>query len=335
MQMRMRESMEKLPLVSIIIISYNQKAYIRDCMEGLLAQNYQNMEILYLDDCSPDHTYEEASLYESRLKKKYGNNQVRFIQNQENKGLIKNLNRLVEESKGSYVKFMSADDFMLEGAIDRLVACMEAHPEYDLLYTNGIYGDDHVHFPAEDIRLVNTAPGVKKLYDKPQASGKDLFEQLYKKDFIAAPTVMVRREVYERCGMYDERIGVEDWDFYLRIAEQGCIGYLDEATVMYRFTDESLSHSNHPLRRVNMQKSTLLIREKYKDKVQRSQELIEESLNDAFQDAVHIGNQEYFVFLREYAERNSVRISGKNRARYLLYRLYAFKILEFFRGCLR
>lgn len=327
--------MEKLPLVSMIIISYNQKAYIHDCMEGLLAQNYPNVEILYLDDCSPDHTYEEASGYESRMKQKYGDDQVRFIQNLENRGLIKNLNRLVSESKGSYIKFMSADDFMLEGAIDRLVACMEAHSEYDLLYTNGIYGDDHVHFPVEDISLADSAVGVKKLYDRPQASGEGLFERLYKKDFIAAPTVMVRREAYERCGIYDENIGVEDWDFYLRIAEYGCIGYLDEATVMYRFTDESLSHSDHPLRRINMQKSTLLIREKYKDKVQGSRELIGESLNDAFQDAVHIGDQEYFVFLREYAARNNARISGKNRVRYLLYRLYVFKILEFFRGCLR
>lgn len=316
--------MQEQPLVSLLIISYNQKAYIRDCMEGLLAQTYPNLEILYLDDCSLDQTFEVAIQYENMLKQKYGAERVRFIRNRENQGLIRNLNRLVSESKGTYVKFMAADDFMLADAIERITACMEEHKEYDLLYTNGIYGDGRIHFPLKSLE------GLKRLYCGAQlsGSGNKIFEELYRRDFIAAPTVIVRKNMYERCGMYDDQIGIEDWDFYLRIAEKGCIGYLDEVTVMYRFTSDSLSHSDNPVRRMNMQKSMLLIREKYKDKVEGSQKMISNSLNAAFQDAVHIGDEEYFRFLREYAGRNRVRISGENRIRYLLYKLYIFKILK-------
>lgn len=334
--------MQEQPLVSLLIISYNQKAYICDCMEGLLAQTYPNLEILYLDDCSPDQTFEVAIQYENMLKQKYGDGRIRFIENRENQGLIKNLNRLVAESTGDYVKFMSADDFMFADAVEKIVMCMEAHPEYDMLYTNGIYGDDSVHFPAESMRsiagmdkvhggcVVSDVPGLNRLYDgiQPSGSGRRLFEELYRKDFIAAPTVMVRKDVYERCGMYDDRIGIEDWDFYLKIAEKGCIGYLDEVTVMYRFTNDSLSHSDNPVRRMNMQKSMLLTREKYRDKVEGSRKMISSSLNEAFQDAVYIGDEEYFRFLGEYAGRNCVRISGMNRIRYLLYKLHIFKILK-------
>lgn len=316
--------MQRLPLVSLLIISYNQKAYIHDCMSGLLAQTYQNIEILYLDDCSPDGTFEEAVRYENILKQKFGEERVRFIGNRENRGLIRNLNQLVSESKGAYVKFMAADDFLFEDAIEKIVSCMEEHKEYDLLYTNGIYGDDSIHFPLKSVE------GLSRLYCgvQPSGSGIRLFEELYQRDFIAAPTVIVRNEVYERCGMYDDRIGIEDWDFYLRIAEHGCIGYIDEITVMYRFTKDSLSHSDSPVRRMNMQKSMLLIREKYRDKVEGSREMIGSSLNEAFQDAVHIGNEEYFKFLREYTARNHVRISGTNRMRYLLYKLHIFKVLD-------
>ena len=334
--------MQEQPLVSLLIISYNQKAYIRDCMEGLLAQTYPNLEILYLDDCSPDQTFEVAIQYENILRQKYGDGRIRFIENRDNQGLIKNLNRLVAESTGDYVKFMSVDDFMFADAVEKIVMCMEAHPEYDMLYTNGIYGDDSVHFSAEFMRtsagmdkadggsVASNASDLNRLYDgiQPSGSGQRLFEELYHRDFIAAPTVIVRRNVYERCGMYDDRIGIEDWDFYLRIAEKGCIGYLDEVTVMYRFTNDSLSHSDNPVRRMNMQKSMLLIREKYKDKVKGSREMIGSSLNEAFQDAVHIGNEEYFRFLREYAGRNCVRISRMNRMRYLLYRMHILKVLK-------
>lgn len=312
--------MNEFPLVSLIIISYNQQKYIHDCMTSLLGLTYPNIELLYLDDCSPDGSYETACRYQDGLKQKYTN--VRFIGNKENRGLITNLNRLVSESNGKYVKFMAADDFLTEKSIELMVAYMENHAECDMLYTNGIYGDESVHFPLEHTNTLN------KLYQGGQPEGAGLLQELYRKDFIAAPTVMVRQDVYNRLGLYDEQIGIEDWDYYLRIAEHGCIRYLDEITVMYRFTDNSLSHSASPVRRINMQKSTLLIREKYKDKVADSQRLIDKSYNDAYQDAVHIGDEEYFRFLRDYAARNHVRISWKNRMRYLLYKLHVFKILE-------
>lgn len=312
--------MQVFPLVSLIIISYNQRAYIHDCMNSLLALTYPNIQILYLDDCSPDNTYEAALKYEDELKRKY--EKVLFCRNRSNQGLIKNLNRLVMESQGAYVKFMSADDFLFANAIDLVVACMEEHTEYDMLYTNGIFGGVDIHFPLESMS------GMERLYYGEQMFGKGLFSKLYQRDFIAAPTVVIRRNVYDRLGLYDERIGIEDWDFYLRVAEQGCIGYIDEITVMYRFINESLSHSDHPIRRMNMQKSTLLIREKYRDKIENAQEVINRSFNDAFQDAVHIDNTEYFVFLREYAARNYVKITAQNRIRYLLYRMHIFTLLE-------
>lgn len=312
--------MNRYPLVSLIIISYNQQKYIHDCMTSLMELTYPNIELLYLDDCSPDGSYETACGYRDDLKKKCAD--VRFIGNKENRGLITNLNRLVSESNGKYVKFMAADDFLTENAIELMVEFMENHTECDMLYTNGIYGNDSVHFPLECMDAFD------RLYHGAQPEGEGLLQELYQKDFIAAPTVMILRDVYNKLGLYDEQIGIEDWDYFLRIAEHGCIRYLDEITVMYRFTDNSLSHSASPVRRINMQKSTLLIREKYKDKVKDSQKLIDISYNDAYQDAVHIGNEEYFGFLRDYAVRNHVRVSWKNRMRYLLYKMHVFKMLE-------
>lgn len=312
--------MNKYPLVSIIIISYEHENYIDDCMESLLQLTYPNIQLFYLDDCSSDNTYVKAYIYKDKLEKRI--NEVHFTQNETNKGLINNLNELIPKCTGKYIKFLAADDFFLPNSIDIAVDYMERHPKYDMLYTDALHGDGNTHI----------LPGLPKelptLYNGEQPSGEKLFEKLYVRDFIAAPTVVVKKEVYDRVGLYDANLGTEDWDFFLRVAKQGSIGYLDKPTVMYRFTDTSLSHSAAPARRINMQKSELLIREKYKEIVPDSQRYIEKSFNAAYQDALHIDDKNYFAFLGAYAMRNQVKISGKNRIRYVLYKLHVFKIIN-------
>lgn len=311
--------MNNLPLVSLIIISYNQKNYISDCMQSLLHLTYPNIEVLYLDDCSPDGSFAEACRYEVQIRQKF--EKVHFAENKENQGLIRNLNRLVEQSQGKYVKFMAADDFLLEDSIFKMVEFMETNKVHDMMYGNGFCGDGSVHYPLD-------VKGLSKLYDRIQPSGVKLFEQLYERDFIAAPTVMIKREVYDKLGLYDSNLGIEDWDYFLRIAKQGSIGYMDEVVVMYRFTNDSLSHSDNPLRRINMQKSGLLIQEKYKKFVQNSKQIMSKGYNDAYQDALHIDNSEYFQFLYDYAKRNDLKLSAKNKCRFILYKLRVFKLME-------
>lgn len=310
--------MKDYPLVSLIIISFNQRKYIEDCMQSIMHLSYPNIEFLYLDDCSPDGTYDVAECYEKKIRERY--NCLAFTKNSKNRGLIANLNELIKQCNGKYVKFMAADDFLLEDSIASIVEYMEKHAEYDMVYTNGVYGDSNTHFPFRETDKERT------LYQGEQPNGSSIFSQLYEKDFIAAPTVMIRRSVYSRLGVYDDKIGIEDWEYFLRIAQNGSIGYIDTVTVMYRFTDTSLSHSNSPVKRINMQKSGLLIQEKYKTQIQNSAQIINKSFNDAYQDALHIDDSAYFEFLTDYAKRNQTVITGKNRFRYILYKLGIFKL---------
>ena len=318
----MKKNMINFPLVSVIVISYNQKPYIDDCMQGLLNLSYPNIELLYLDDCSPDGSFDKACQYEESIRKKF--ERVSFIGNTVNQGLIKNLNSLVMQCHGKYVKFIAADDFLLSESIDQMVAFMELNSEYDLIYSNAWYGDAETHFLFDTSKL-------SPIYTELQPNGRYLFEQLYRNDFIAAPTVMVKRELYERVGLYDPNLEIEDWDFFLRVARQGSIGYLDEETVVYRYTEGSLSHSDHPLRRINMQRSGLLIQEKYKELVSDSREIMTKSYNEAYQDALHINNAEYFKFLDEFSRREQLHLSLKNKLRTLLYKLRIFEMMEKFR----
>lgn len=308
------------PLVSFILISYKHERFIRDCMKSLVAQTYSNMEILYLDDASQDGTFQKASEYKEILAEKYQN--VVFIENSRNCGLVHNLNRLVQLSQGKYVKFLAADDFMLDDGIEKMVCFLENHPECDMVYTNGITGEEQTHYPIENIQT------YIPIYREIPPSGNSLLDLLYENDFISAPGVMIRHTVYDKLGLYDENIGVEDWDYFLRIAKNGNIGYLAEPTVMYRVLPSSLSHSSLPNRRMNMKKSELMILEKYKDNATNASSRMGHAFNEALSDAFHIDNKEYLSYLYLYARRNNIRITLHNWFKRVLYNTGIIKVFE-------
>lgn len=308
------------PFVSFILISYRHKNFIKDCLESILAQTYSNMEILYLDDASGDGTYQAAETYKAKLEAKFG--RVEYIENPANQGLVKNLNKLVRMCRGKYVKLLAADDFMLPDGIEKLTGFMENHPEYDMVYSNGISGDKNSHFPLRNIAEYEC------LYQGEQISGSAVFQSLYKRDFIYAPTVMLRYTIYDKIGLYDESIGVEDWDYYLRIAKEGNIGYLSEPTIMYRVLTSSMSHSSDAGSRKNMKKSVLQILEKHKEGVENADFYIDTNFNDALQDAFHIDDREYLAWLYAYADRNGVQVRLQNRIKMIAYKLGIIRILD-------
>lgn len=313
--------MKETNLVSFIMISYNHASYLKDCMESVLNQTYENMEILYLDDASSDNSFEEAERYKERLQTKY--KRVDFFQNRENQGIVKNLNSLIPLCQGEYVKILAADDFMLKNGIRDMVDCLNENSSLKMVYTNGVYGDENIHF-ADGI--LNKQ--LKQFYCETPPFGNDLFIRLYESDFIMAPAVMLRRDIYNEIGLYDEQFAAEDWDCFIRVALHGKIGYLNKCTVMYRYLSTSLSHSAAPKRRIGMKKNELLILEKYKDKVPgHGRDRMEKSYNEAVSDACHIANSEYMKFLRDYEKRNQLCMSRRNRAKLFLYRMGIFKLL--------
>lgn len=306
-------------LVSFIIISYEHQDFIDDCLQAVLDQTYTNIEILYMDDASKDNSYARAERYKERLQDKY--QRVLYFQNQKNQGVVRNLNKLIPQCRGEYIKILAADDFMLQTGIEHMVECLEQHPEADMVYTNGVYGDGSTRY-KRDI----SCHKMKKIYEQCPPSGSNLFVQLYERDFISAPAVMLRRSVYNKIGLYDENIAVEDWDCYIRIALHGEIVYEDTCTVMYRILQTSLSHSVSFQKRILMKKSELLLLEKYKDCAGVSgRERIEKSYNEAISDACHIGDRDYMLFLKIYRKRNRIHTSMRNCMKYIFYTMGGFR----------
>lgn len=118
--------MEK-DLVSIIMPSYNTASYIRETIQSVMHQTYQNWELIIVDDCSTDNTYEiVASVKDERIK---------YFYNEKNSGAAVSRNRALREAKGRWIAFLDSDDLWMPEKLEKQIHFMEKNG-YSFSYTN-------------------------------------------------------------------------------------------------------------------------------------------------------------------------------------------------------
>ena len=232
--------MNEQPLVSVLIPCYNHQAFLPDCLESLIRQTYENIELLICDDCSPDDSWNVICGYAPKLEARFG--RVEFLRNETNQGVTKNVNRMLRLAKGDYIKTLASDDAMAPTAIGEMVSFMEQNPRYGVAVTNGIKVPEQQHYPDFGSDEV--------IYPQPpDFSPEGFFLRTARCNPISAPAAMVRRSVYDRFGLYDEDVKVEDYEFWLRILKDGDVlfGYLDSRLLYYRINGGSMtSMENNP-----------------------------------------------------------------------------------------
>jgi glycosyltransferase involved in cell wall biosynthesis len=118
---------EKLPLVSVVMATYNGERFLREQMESLLNQSYTNLEIVIVDDASTDTTIPILDEYV------LNNNKIRLYKSEVNLGYIKNFEKGILLCKGEYIALSDQDDIWLPEKISRLMDSREDHP---LVYCN-------------------------------------------------------------------------------------------------------------------------------------------------------------------------------------------------------
>ncbi|MCW7754905.1 glycosyltransferase [Desulfobotulus sp. H1] len=118
------------PLVSIAIITYNQKKYLRKCIESVLVQDYPNMEIVVADDCSTDGTQDMLRKYNEQYPGKFV---LKLAE--KNLGITGNSNVALFACSGKYIALTGGDDVFLPGKISKQVSIMEGCPEVSLCGT--------------------------------------------------------------------------------------------------------------------------------------------------------------------------------------------------------
>jgi FkbM family methyltransferase len=215
------------PLVSVIIPAYKSAAYISDALHSVFSQTYQNIEVILINDGSPDTEEFERKIepYRSRIV---------YIK-QENGGPSAARNAGILRAQGEYLAFLDSDDAWYPECIAAQVAlALGEQPCRDLVYAN-------ILWYSQSIR-----DGIP-YFEKCPSNGALTFESLLIQD-CQAPTscTMVRRQAAIEAGLFDERfVRAEDYDLWLRIAHRKArMAYQPTVLGRHRVLPGSLSSNN-------------------------------------------------------------------------------------------
>ncbi|MGA3131272.1 MAG: glycosyltransferase family A protein [Terracidiphilus sp.] len=205
--------------LTITLPVYNGMPYLKDAVESILAQTYDNFRFLIIDDGSRDGSTE----YLKSIKDPRVDLIVR-----ENRGLGATLNQLFAESETEYVVRMDSDDKCAPDRLTRIRAFIESN-------------DDFVMAGSDQAFLV----GTKTLKAAPRPTDHESIRRLLlkKRPGILHPTVVVRRDAWERIGGYRLSGAGEDLDFCLRMCDIGRVTNIPEVLYYYRLHATSLSNS--------------------------------------------------------------------------------------------
>ena len=226
----MSVSVTESPLVSVHLGCFNHARYVREALDSIKRQTYRNYELYIWDDCSEDNS---TQVIEEWLHK----HSVRhlFIRNSSNRGLCRCLNHRLRQAEGVFIAGMSADDIWMPDKLECQVEFFRSLPDnVGVVYGDAItLNDDGTPRPETMVDWWRS--------EHPVPPEGNVFKEILQYNFITAPTVMFRRSVFERVGLYDESRPHEDFDMFLRIAEHFEFRYMANCLVKYRVTPGALN----------------------------------------------------------------------------------------------
>ena len=215
------------PLVSALVPVYNGERFLAEAIESALAQTLQSVEVVVVDDGSSDASGAIADRYAAAHP-----DRVRVV-HQANAGLPLARNAAMSVARGRYFALLDADDAWLPDHLEHAVAVLERDASVGLVHANSFDIDaDGVPLPADD---------------EPRwgADEHDAFAAvLLRRQHVVCPTAVFRRSVVEQVGGFDpafNRLGCEDRDLWLRIAEVSRLVYLDRMQARYRIHGANMS----------------------------------------------------------------------------------------------
>lgn len=209
----------KTPLVSVIMPAYNHENYVGAALESLIRQTYENMELIVIDDGSNDSTLLKIKDSEQKLIRRFKNV---LVKKQSNQGICKTINNGVQLSKGEYIFISSSDDVFSENFVWKHIRYLEENPEYACSYTDGI----NVNSDELDLQDYSKGNIFSDLFTFKSGNLREFMLDNYLN--LPTPSFIYRRSVFEKVGLYDERLKFEDVDMFLRISKNNKIGCINE-----------------------------------------------------------------------------------------------------------
>ena len=198
-----------MPDVSVIIPTYNRAELLKRAIQSVLHQTYQDFDIVVIDDASTDDI---RGMVES-----FNDDRIHYIRHGSNRGPSASRNTGIRATKAKYIAFIDSDDEWLPEKLEKQLAIFETASErVGVVYTAfwRIAEQGQTYFPWLNM----------------SQRGGDIHDALMNENFITTSVVVIRRDCFEKTGMFDEGFPMwEDWELWIRVSKHYQFRFIDEA----------------------------------------------------------------------------------------------------------
>lgn len=210
------------PKITVIMPVYNGERYLREAIESILTQTFTDFEFIIIDDGSIDRTWSFLSEYAIK------DHRIVLIQNHENIGLTKSLNKGLQTAGGAYIARQDADDISAPERLEKQAEYLDANPE------TGLVGTAY-HLIDESGNYVST--------NHPELNDTAIrWRMLFRNAFIHTSVMIRRRVLTEKALFYSEDLPCsQDMDLWVQLMKYTHVANLKEPLVSLRRHDNSIS----------------------------------------------------------------------------------------------
>ena len=193
-------------MISILMSTYNREKLLPRAIDSVLNQTYKNFELIICDDCSSDNSYKLLENY----KNKHSN--IKIIKNDNNMGLTKSLNKLLEHVSGSFIARLDSDDYYHPEKLEKQIKFLKINKDIDFVGTMGQTIDYDGKFITNNY-IDNVIPSGNKNTIKKIMS-------VAGKNCIIAGSPLYHKYIFDKIGKYDEIMyTAQDYNIHLRMLQ--------------------------------------------------------------------------------------------------------------------
>jgi len=252
------------PRVSVCLPTYNRSALLREAMQSVLSQTFEDWELIVSDNASTDDTEQTV--------RAFADSRIRYSRQPQNRGQVPNYNHCLSLARGEYITIFSDDDLMLSENLASKVAVLDRHPNVGLVYSKY-----HVIDATGEITMADTnwGHGVERTMD----SNAGRIEVLSARgNLVNSPTAVFRRACYERLGGFTSRLRFAfDYEYWLKIAALYEVAFLARPLIKWRLHPGTVTNMNlgdRPgLQRLEVLSARLFVLRKYSSTIPNSDRL--------------------------------------------------------------
>jgi glycosyltransferase involved in cell wall biosynthesis len=239
--------------VSIFLPSYNHAPYLREAIDGILAQTYQDFELFIEDDASTDESWS--------IIQGYTDPRIRAFRNPENRHDKQDMRRVIYElATGEYIAIQHSDNVWEPGKLQQQVDFLDAHPGTGAVFT-------HVQLIGEDGRpFEDPLHTAHRIFDQPNRDRHAWLNFFfYRGNALCHPSVLIRRQCHDECGFYRSGLAqLVDLDMWVRLCLKYEIHVIPEKLVRFRIRRGELNQGgDRPGPRVRTRFELLQVMENY------------------------------------------------------------------------